>query len=236
MIDLTINGIGVSVEDGTTILEACRFLGIDVPALCHKDGLSSYGACRLCTVEVDETQKKRTRLVASCLYPVKQGLNVRTDSKRVIQIRKMLIELLLARCPNSKTLQDLASSMGIGKVRFKMEHENCILCGLCVRMCTEQMNGGAIAFSGRGTRREVSTPFHLVSEVCRNCGACMYICPVVETQCRGVKTPGELCNACLNLPIVCVEDGKYDHAMCYLKPCIACMEGTSKRTATVTNS
>lgn len=233
MTELTINGIPVNIDEGTTVLEACRFLGIEVPTLCYMDGLSSYGACRLCTVEVDENEskgkRKRTRLVASCSYPVRQGLAVRTDSKRVIQIRKMLVELLVARSPNSKTLQDLASSMGINKIRFKFENEDCILCGLCVRMCAEQMNGGAIGFSGRGIIRNVSTPFRLSSEVCRNCGACMYVCPVVEIQCRGVKTPGELCNACLNLPTVCVEGGEYDHAMCYLKPCVACMESADAR-------
>ena len=197
MVTLTINGTKVQAEKGSTILEAARLYGINIPTLCHHDELTPYGACRLCTVEVDDG--KRTRLVASCLYPVKEGIKVRTNTDRVVKGRKLILELLLARCPNSKTLQDLASKMGLEQVRFKMENKDCILCGLCVRMCAQQMGSGAIGFVGRGQIREVVTPFRMASEICRNCGACMYICPVVELQCRGIKSPGELCNSCLVL-------------------------------------
>lgn len=197
MVTLTINGTKVQAEKGSTILEAARLYGINIPTLCHHDELTPYGACRLCTVEVYDGI--RTRLVASCLYPVKEGIKVRTNTDRVVKGRKLILELLLARCPNSKTLQDLASKMGLEQVRFKMENKDCILCGLCVRMCAQQMGSGAIGFVGRGQNREVVTPFRMASEICRNCGACMYICPVVELQCRGIKSPGELCNSCLVL-------------------------------------
>ncbi len=197
MVTLTINGTKVQAEKGSTILEAARLYGINIPTLCHHDELTPYGACRLCTVEVDDG--KRTRLVTSCLYSVKEGIKVRTNTDRVVKGRKLILELLLARCPNSKTLQDLASKMGLEQVRFKMENKDCILCGLCVRMCAQQMGSGAIGFVGRGQNREVVTPFSMASEICRNCGACMYICPVVELQCRGIKSPGELCNSCLVL-------------------------------------
>ncbi len=224
MVSFIIDGVKVQAEEGSTILEVARFYGINIPTLCHHDELTPYGACRLCTVEVEDG--RRMRLVASCLYPVKEGIRVKTHSKRVINGRKLILELLLARCPNSKTLQDLASQMGLEQVRFNMENEDCILCGLCVRMCAEQMGGGAIGFVGRGQRREVATPFHMASEICRNCGACMYICPVVDLQCRGVKSPGELCNSCLVITPQCL--GKYDQVMCTLDSCGACVQKEEK--------
>jgi NADH dehydrogenase/NADH:ubiquinone oxidoreductase subunit G len=224
MVTLTIDGVKVQAEQGTTLLEVAQFYGIDIPTLCYNDELTPYGACRLCTVEVDDG--KRTRLVASCLYPVKEGIRVKTHSERVIKGRKMILELLIAKCPNSKTLQDLASQMGLEKVRFKMENKDCILCGLCVRMCAEQMSGGAIGFVGRGQKRKVATPFHIASEVCRNCGACMYICPAVGVQCRGTKSPGELCNSCLIITPQCIE--KYGQVMCTQESCGVCIKKEKK--------
>jgi len=224
MVTLTIDGIKVQAEEGTTLLEVAKFYGIDIPTLCHNDELTPYGACRLCTVEVDDGI--RTRLVASCHYPVKNGIKVKTHSERVIKGRKMILELLIAKCPNSKTLQDLASQMGLEKIRFKMENKDCILCGLCVRMCAEQMGSGAIGFVGRGQKREVATPFHMVSEICRNCGACMYICPVVGVQCRGIKSPGELCNSCLIITPQCIE--KYGQVMCTQESCGICIKKEKK--------
>ncbi|MFB0523533.1 MAG: 2Fe-2S iron-sulfur cluster-binding protein [Candidatus Bathyarchaeia archaeon] len=224
MINLTINGTKVRAEEGSTILEVARFYGIDIPTLCYHDELTPYGACRLCMVEVDDG--KRTRLGASCLYPVKEGIMVRTHTKRLIEGRRLILELLLARCPNSKTLQDLACKMGLEQVRFQIKNENCILCGLCVRMCAEQMGSGAIGFVGRGQDRKVATPFHMASEICRNCGACMYICPVVELQCRGAKSPGELCNSCLVITPQCLE--KYGQVTCTLDSCGACIEKEGK--------
>ena len=220
MVTLTIDGVKVQAEEGTTLLEVAKFYGIDIPTLCHNDELTPYGACRLCTVEVDDG--RRTRLVASCLYPVKDGIRVKTHSERVIEGRKMILELLISKCPNSKTLQDLASQMGLEEIRFEKENEDCILCGLCVRMCAEQMGSGAIGFVGRGQNREVATPFRMVSEICRNCGACMYICPAVGVQCRGIKSPGELCNSCLFITPQCIE--KYGQVMCTQESCGVCVK------------
>jgi len=224
MVTLTIDGVKVQAEEGTTLLEVAKFYGIDIPTLCYNDELTAYGACRLCTVEVDDG--RITRLVASCLYPVKDGIRVKTHSERVINGRKMILELLIAKCPNSKTLQDLASQMGLEKIRFKMENEDCVLCGLCVRMCAEQMGSGAIGFVGRGQKREVATPFHIASEICRNCGACMYICPAVGVQCRGIKSPGELCNSCLIITPQCLE--KYGQVMCTQESCGVCIKKEKK--------
>ncbi|UCG36529.1 MAG: (2Fe-2S)-binding protein [Candidatus Bathyarchaeota archaeon] len=224
MVTLTIDGVKVQAEEGSTILEVARFYGFNIPTLCYHEELTPYGACRLCVVEVHDG--RRIRLVTSCLYPAKEGIQVKTHSQRVVKGRKLILELLIARCPNSKTLQDLASKMGLEQVRFKMEDKDCILCGLCVRMCTEQMGSGAIDFVGRGQEREVVTPFRVPSEICRNCGACMYICPVVELQCRGVKSPRELCNSCLVITPHCVD--KYDQVMCTLDSCGACVQKEEK--------
>ncbi|HPW22414.1 MAG TPA: 2Fe-2S iron-sulfur cluster-binding protein, partial [Smithellaceae bacterium] len=142
MINLTINGLPVSVEKGTTILEAAKFYGFPIPTLCHKEGLSPYGACRLCVVEIGEGSA--AKLVSSCTYPVEDGLKVRTASERVLKARRIIIELLLASCPQSKTIQDIASRHNVRQQRFRQEYEDCILCGLCVRMCKEQMMAGAI--------------------------------------------------------------------------------------------
>ena len=111
MIDLHINGIPVSVEEKTTVLEAADFLGIRIPTLCHMEGLRPYGACRLCVVEIGTGD--RTKLVTSCTYPVEPGLKVRTASDRVLRARKMVIELMLGSCPQSKTIQDLAAKHGV---------------------------------------------------------------------------------------------------------------------------
>lgn len=205
---MTVNGTVVHVEDYWTVLDACRFYGIEIPTLCHYDGLSPGGLCRLCVVEMGEGE--RTKVATACNYPVAAGLVVRTDSERVVRTRKVLVELLLARCPSSKTLQDLAAKMGVQRVRFTAKNENCILCGLCVRVCAEQMGAKAIGFAGRGKERRVAPPFDLKSELCRNCGACMYICPVCQLRCQGPEPPGVVCGACLNLEPVCLKENKDD--------------------------
>jgi NADH dehydrogenase/NADH:ubiquinone oxidoreductase subunit G len=195
-VKVVIDGQSVEAEEGWTVLDTARYYGVDIPTLCHKEGLSPYSACRLCVVEV--RRGERSKMVASCSCPVEEGMQVITKSERVLKARRMILELMLASTPNSKTLQCLASKHGLTKVRFKGESRDCILCGLCVRMCDEQMMGGAIAFAHRGVERKVSMPFHKTPEACRECGACLYICPVCELPCQGPMEPGELCNACLD--------------------------------------
>jgi len=111
MITLNLNGLEISVEEGTTLLEAAQFYGFPIPTLCYMEGLSPYGACRLCVVEIGEGP--RAKLVSSCTYPAEEGLKVRTASERVIRARKMVLELLLASCPQSKVIQDLASAHNV---------------------------------------------------------------------------------------------------------------------------
>jgi len=220
MISLKIKGLQVSVEEGTTILEAARFFGFPIPTLCYNDGLSPYGACRLCVVEIGE--EPSSRLVSSCTYPVENGLKVRTASTRVMRARRMILELLLASCPQSKIIQDLASAHGINRQRFKQEYEDCILCGLCVRMCAEQMMAKAIGFRGRGENRSIGTPFDIKSDVCRLCGACMYICPACQLRCTYNEPEKAICGACQNLRPPCIEKEQFNDLMCYMDPCVAC--------------
>ncbi len=220
MISLTINGLPVSVEKGTTLLEAAEFLGFPIPTLCHMDGLSPYGACRLCVVEIGTIPK--AKLVSSCTYPAENGLKIRTASSRVIRARKMILELLLASCPQSKIVQDLASAHEVRTQRFRQEHEDCILCGRCVRMCAEQMMAKAIGFRGRGETRSIGTPFDLTSEVCRLCGACMYVCPACQLRCTYAEPEKAICGACASLSPPCLEKKPFDDMMCSLAPCVAC--------------
>jgi bidirectional [NiFe] hydrogenase diaphorase subunit len=227
MINLKMNGLEISVEKGTTLLEAAQFYGFPIPTLCHLEGLSSYGACRLCVVEIGEGPK--AKLVTSCTYPAEEGLVARTGSSRVVQARKMIIELLLASCPQSKKIQDLASAHGVRRQRFRQEFEDCILCGLCVRVCKEQMMAGAIGFYGRGEKRALGSPFDRKSEVCRLCGACMYVCPACQLRCTYQDPEKAICGGCANLEAPCLEKAPFDDRMCFLDPCVACEIGKEGR-------
>ena len=220
MIRLTLNGLNASFEEGTTLLEAAKFMGFPIPTLCHMEGLSPYGACRLCLVEIGEGDK--ARLVSSCTYPVEEGLKVRTASARVVRARKMMLELLLASCPQSKVIQDLASAHGVRRQRFRQEYEDCILCGLCVRLCEEQMMAKAIGFRGRGEKRSLGTPFDVKSEACRLCGGCMYVCPACQLRCTYTEPKLAICGGCANLSPPCLEKEQFGDMMCYMEPCVAC--------------
>jgi NADH dehydrogenase/NADH:ubiquinone oxidoreductase subunit G len=220
MITLTINGLTVEAEKGSTLLEVAQFYGFPIPTLCHMEGLSPYGACRLCAVEIDAGT--RSRLVSSCTYPVQEGLVVRTATARVVRTRKMILELLLASCPQSKTIQDLAAAHDVRQQRFRQEYEDCILCGLCVRMCEQQMMAKAIGFRGRGENRTIGTPFDVQSDTCRLCGACMYVCPACELRCSYAEPEKAICGGCANLSPPCVNVDKFDDMMCYMNPCVAC--------------
>jgi NADH dehydrogenase/NADH:ubiquinone oxidoreductase subunit G len=220
MITLTINRVTARVEGGTTLLEAAQFLGFPIPTLCHLEGLSPYGACRLCVVEIGEGDK--SRLVSACTYPAEEGLAVRTASSRVVRTRKMILELLLASCPQSKTIQDLAAAHDVRQQRFRQEYEDCILCGRCVRMCEEQMMAKAIGFRGRGEQRSIGTPFDAKSDVCRLCGGCLYVCPVSELRCTYTEPERAICGGCANLSPPCLDENEFDDMMCYMNPCVAC--------------
>ena len=180
MITLEIDEQQVHADPEMTVLEAAESVGIRIPTLCHRAGLEPYGACRLCTVEI--TDGDRTTLQASCCCPVKDGLVVRTDAPAVIEGRKLLFQLLLARCSEVPAIRDLAEEWGVSDTPFAPKAEDCVLCGLCVRACAELVGAEAIAFSGRGTSRQVSTPFGFPSDACLACGACTYVCPTGHMQ------------------------------------------------------
>ena len=180
----------VQVDEGTTVLDAARKADVIIPTLCHHEALKPYGSCRLCMVEI--VQNKRRRVVTSCTFPAGAGMEVFTDTSRVKKLRKKVVELLLARCPDVPLIQTMARQMGIENSRFRnKEDEECILCGLCVRFCEEVVGVNAIGLSNRGVECEVATPFKASSDTCIGCGSCTYICP---TSCiemvEDKETPG----------------------------------------------
>jgi NADH dehydrogenase/NADH:ubiquinone oxidoreductase subunit G len=212
MITFRMNGLEVKAEEGSTLLDTARFYGLEIPTLCHNDGLTPFGGCRLCVVEIGEGL--RSKLVSSCTYLAEEGLVVRTDSNRVWAARRMMIELMLAMAPGSKVLQDLASQFGVTQVRFTPRNGECVLCGLCTRICAEQMDAEAIGFQQRGHKRKISTPFDMRSDVCRLCGACMYICPACSLRCQGPGADTAICNGCLTMEPSCLDH--YDDLQCWM--------------------
>ena len=177
---LQIDGIEVKAEEGMTVLEAAQSAGISIPTLCHHEKLDPYGACRICTVEVEAGG--RTRLVASCIYPVEKDLVVRTRSEKIDKTRKTLLELMLAHAPDAPALQDLAQEYGADKDRFEKEPSFCILCGLCVRYCAEVKKKNAIGFIDRGPTREIHFVPEIASQECWNCKECFPLCPTSYLQ------------------------------------------------------
>jgi NADH dehydrogenase/NADH:ubiquinone oxidoreductase subunit G len=189
-ITLEIDGKKVKAKEGMTILQAAKDAGIDIPTLCYHERLEPYGACRLCTVEIEKG--KRTRLVASCCYPVEDGLVVKTHSGKVEKIRKTILELLLPLAPAGAILT-LAAKYGlceyirknkvegewkVKEFRFPTEEPTyCTLCGLCVRYCAEIKKKNAVGFIGRGIDREVALVPNKPCVFCREC----------ESICEGGK-------------------------------------------------
>ena len=177
MIKFNINGSEVAAEPGWTVLETARHYGIEIPTLCYHEAVSPSGACRLCMVEIRDGDW--SKLVASCIYPVAEGINIFTDSERVQNVRRWIFEMLLAQCPASPEIRDLAKKHGVLSTRFSVENpdEDCMVCGLCTRACEEIVGLSAISIMDRGVHKKVGAPFSRPTEVCVSCGCCVTICP-----------------------------------------------------------
>ena len=185
MIHLTIDTQQVEAQEGQTLLQAAKSIGIEIPTLCYHPAVPAAGACRICVVEV--TGGGRPGLVPACAYPAQDGLEIQTHSERVRQSRRMTLELMLARSPNAKVIRELAEQYDAQALPLEGKDDDCILCGLCVRVCQQVIGQSSICFVGRGPHREVSTPYEQMSDVCLGCGACAFICPT------GAIDPAQFC-------------------------------------------
>ncbi len=200
MVNVTIDGKKVSVHKSATVLNAARKAGVKVPTLCYHPELKPEGACRLCVVEMEGART----LVASCVYPVNEGMVVHTNTQRVRQARKAVVELLLANHPSdcltcvrnqNCELQTVAADLGLREIRFAGEKkhfelddnnpslvrdsEKCILCGRCIRVCSERQDMDVYSFAKRGFETVVTPAFEcgLDKAACTYCGQCSTICP-----------------------------------------------------------
>ena len=200
MVNLKINDMPVSVPAGTTILEAARQIGIEIPTLCYMKEINAIGACRICVVEV----KGARTLVAACVYPVNEGMEVQTHSGQVVKARKATLELILSNhrmecltCLRSQNceLQKLAKDSGIQNVRFHSDNltpqiedstlhlvrdnSKCILCRRCVAVCKSSQSVAVIGPNDRGFESHISCAFdrNLDEAPCVSCGQCITVCP-----------------------------------------------------------
>jgi bidirectional [NiFe] hydrogenase diaphorase subunit len=198
---LSIDGKLVSAREEETVLEAAREAGVAIPTLCHLEGVSAVGACRLCLVEIAGSNK----LQAACVTQVAEGLEVHTDTERLREYRKMIVELLLternhvcAICVANGhcELQNLAMLLGVDHARFDylhpklsidvshdafgIDHNRCVLCTRCVRVCDEIEGAHTWDVAGRGTQARVITDMNQPwgdSPTCTSCGKCVQACP-----------------------------------------------------------
>ena len=176
VVSFFMNNNHIEIEEGTTLLQAAIKAGIHIPTLCYHEKVKPHGACRLCIVEIEK--KGRRRIVASCAYPAEEGLKVFTDSIRVEEVRKHLVELYMALFPYHQEIRNLAKKYGLKDTRFKKENNYCILCGLCIRYCEEVKGENAMGFVGRGIDKKVTfIPESSYFNKCVNCMECMDICP-----------------------------------------------------------
>lgn len=182
MIIFNINDKEVKARSGWTVLETAREYGIDIPTLCYHPSVAPSGACRLCMVELRDGDW--AKLVASCIYPVAEGLNVYTETERVHNVRRWVLEMLLSATPASPEIAALAAKHGVFSTRFTIHdpEETCVVCGLCSRVCEEVVGLSAIAAVDRGVHKKIGAPFSRPTDICVACGSCVSVCPTGAMQ------------------------------------------------------
>jgi len=195
-VTLTIDGSKVSTPKGSSVLDAALRYGICIPHLCYLPTISESGACRICIVE--NIVNGESIITSSCTLVAKEGMVIRANSEKIRKLRKNIAELLVAQAPNSRAIQDIAVKCGVREVRYPFRHDDCILCGRCVRVCQDLYQARAIGFIGRGSQRYVGFPFDERPDFCKRCWACIDLCLMKETPCDGPMEIGQeyLCGKC----------------------------------------
>jgi bidirectional [NiFe] hydrogenase diaphorase subunit len=195
-VNVNIDGATIHANKGLSVLDTAIEYGICIPHLCHVPNLSDIGACRLCIVE--NIVNGRSRVTTSCTLNVEEGMTILTNTEKIRKLRRNLAELLVAQAPNSRAIQDVAVRCGVKEVRYPFRNEKCVLCGRCVRVCSEVWKAKAIGFVGRGKERHIDFPFGIRPEFCKHCDNCIQICPMTITPCTGPMKAGQerLCGGC----------------------------------------
>ncbi len=176
MAKMIIDGHEIEAKAGATVLEEARNLKIDIPTLCYHKDLSSFGACRLCTVEIKVNGK--WQLAASCQTEAAAGMEVRTNTDGVRESRRLAAALLYFRYPQTGAIRDMAVKLGVDVQDAAADSQDCILCGLCTRTCHEIVGVNALTFKDRGLARDVDEPkIEFDPSVCIGCGSCAFVCP-----------------------------------------------------------
>ena len=200
MVNIKINGVACSVPEGSTILEASRIAGINIPTLCYLKDINAIGACRICVVEV----KGARSLVAACVYPVNEGMEIFTNTPKVVESRRTTLELILSNhkkeclsCVRSGSceLQALCNEYGVDEnhfdgenpaveidnsaVHMSRDNSKCILCRRCVAACAVTQGIGVIGANERGFATQIASAFdmNLADTACVSCGQCITACP-----------------------------------------------------------
>jgi NADH dehydrogenase/NADH:ubiquinone oxidoreductase subunit G len=195
-VTLKIDGTHIRAAKGTSVLDAAIEYGICIPHLCHVPNLSDIGMCRLCIVE--HVVNGRSKITTSCTLNVEESMVILSNTEWVQKLRRNNAELLVAQAPNSRAIQDIAVRCGVKEVRYPFRNHDCILCGRCVRVCTEMWGARAIGFVGRGDDRHIDFPLGVRPDFCKHCGSCITLCPMTITPCDGPMKTGEeyLCGKC----------------------------------------
>ncbi|MFH0902452.1 MAG: 4Fe-4S binding protein [Pseudomonadota bacterium] len=219
LVRFTIDGRPFEVAEGTYVLEAAKRVGIEIPTLCEHPDLEPIGACRLCMVEVTHPDWGGwSGLMTACLYPVTSGLQIATESPRVLQSRRQTLSLLAARCPGSAVIKQLAARYHAktdclrvepepGESRPRAESDNCILCALCTRIC-ETYATGAITTCNRGISKAIGTFAGAQPTECVGCGACAAVCPTQTIAARRAATGYEIWGRSFPAKVCTVQSSK----------------------------